>query len=160
LETAFQTTDPPLRLLAAFQHAYPDQPMEWVMRAPGREMWIAAARADAEEFTLVMADTDAAKVTFNLQSAKGKKTVLQRPLPRWARYPAGVTLILAQEGLDVIGLKMVVIGDEPPGPRYDYGLGITFAALWQELHGLPYTIDDLIVIVDRARRDYIEESAR
>lgn len=130
------------------------------MRAPGRDMWIAAARASAEEFTLVMADSEGAKATFNLQSAKVKRTVMQRPLPRWARYPAGVTLILAQEGLDVIGLKMVVIGDEPPGPRYDYGLGIVFAALWQELHGMSYTVDDLIAIVDRARRDYVEEATR
>jgi galactokinase len=157
LNTTFQTQDPPLRLLAAFQDAFPDQVMNWVFRAPGREMWLAAARADHEEFTIVAPDMEAVKTVFSLQSAKVKRTVFQRPLPPWARYPAGVTLLLAQNGLDLIGLNMVVIGDEPPGPRYYYALGMTFAALWHDLLELPYTMDDLIVLVDRTRREYLGE---
>ncbi len=150
-------SNPPLRLLVAFQQAFPDCLPDWVMRAPGREMWIAATQARESEFTLVAADLEG-RVTFNLQSAKVKRSATQRPLPRWARYPAGVTLLLAQSGVDVIGLKMVVMGDEPPGVRYDYALGIAFAALWHDLHQLPYTTDKLIEIVDRTRRDYVDES--
>lgn len=148
-------SNPPLRLLVAFQQAFPDCLPDWVIRAPGRDMWIAAVPARDSEFTLVAADLDG-RVTFNLQSAKTRRTVTQRPLPRWARYPAGVTLLLAQAGVDVIGLKMVVMGDEPPGVRYDYALGIAFAALWHDLHQLPYTVDDLIDVVDRTRRDYVD----
>lgn len=58
------------------------------------------------------------RATFNLQSAKIKQTITRRPLPRWARYPAGVTLLLAQDGLDLVGLNMVVMGNEPAGPRF------------------------------------------
>ncbi len=157
MDASFIAHDPPLRLLAAFQQAFPDQPMNWVIRAPGREMWLAAAQSGDEEFTIIAPDMGAVKAAFNLQSAKVKRTVLQRPLPPWARYPAGVTLLLAQSGIDTIGLNMVVIGDEPPGPRYNYALGMIFAALWHEFHELPYTMDDLITLVDRTRREYLGE---
>jgi len=155
LDKSFQSTDPPLRLLAAFQQAYPHQAMEWVIHAPGREMWLAASRAINEEFAIVAPDMEAVKAVFSLQSAKVKRTISQRPLPPWARYPAGVTLLLARDGLDVFGLNMVVMGDEPPGPRYNYALGITFASLWHDLLQREYTIDDLIALVDRTRRDYL-----
>ncbi len=157
METPDPRSNPPLRLLVAFQQSFPDSLPDWVICAPGREMWIAAAAARDGEFTLVAADLEG-RATFNLQSARVKRTVTQRPLPRWARYPAGVTLLLAQAGVDVIGLRMVVMGDEPSGVRYDYALGMAFAALWHDLHSLPYTVDTLIDIVDRTRRDYVDES--
>lgn len=149
--------DPPLRLLAAFQQAFPYETLHRVIRAPGREMWIAAAPAEFDHFTIVLPDLESARATFNLQSAKRKLTVMQRPLPRWARYPAGVTLMLARDGLDVVGLNIVMMGDEPPGPRFDYALGMAFGALWHELYEIPYTVDDLIAIVDRTRRKYVGE---
>lgn len=157
MNTSFQTHDPPLRLLAAFQQAYPDQATDFVIRAPGREMWLAAMECGSETFTIIAPDMGAVKAAFNLQSAKVKRTVLQRPLPPWAHYPAGVTLLLAQTGMNMVGLNMVVIGDEPPGPRYNYALGMMFAALWYELDEKPYTMDDLIAIVDRTRREYLGE---
>jgi galactokinase len=144
-----------VRLLAAFQQAYPDTPT-WIVHAPGREMWVAAALAGSDQFTLVAPDLEA-QTAFTLRSAKLKQTVMQRPLPRWARYPAGVTLVLHDAGLDVAGMKLAVVGEEPPGPRFDYGIGIVFAALWHELHGQDYTIDQLIEIVDHARREYVGE---
>lgn len=156
VETPFPTTDPPLRLLVAFQQAYPEQPLTWIIRAPGRDMWIAAVRANSERFTIYSPDMEG-RATFTLQSAKSKRSHLQRPLPQWARYPAGVTLLLAQDGIDVMGLNMVVMGGETSGPRYDYALGMAFAALWHEIYDLPFTTDDLIEIVDRTRRDYVED---
>lgn len=147
---------PPVLLLAAFHDAFPDQAIEWVIRAPGRDMWIAAARSGDDRFTIAAPDQDG-RVTFNLQSAKLKQTVMKRPLPRWARYPAGVTLLLARDGLDVVGLNLVFMGGEPSGPRFDYAVGISFAALWHELYGLTISIDQLIDIVDRTRREYVGE---
>lgn len=148
--------DPPVRLLAAFQQAFPDQAIDWMVRAPGRDTWIAAARTDDNELTVAAPDLEA-KTTFSLQSARTRKTVMQRPLPKWARYPAGVTLALDNAGLDMIGLNLVVIADEPPGPQFDYSLGIAFAALWYGIHQREYTIDRLIEVVDRARREYVTE---
>ncbi len=153
--TALLPDNPPVMLLAAFSDAFPDLAVQWIIRAPGREMWIAAARAEDESFTLAAPELEV-RTTFNLQSAKQKLTVLRRPLPRWAHYPAGVTLLLSRDGLDVIGLQMVIMGEEPPGPRFDYGVGLAFAALWHELYEMPYTIDSLIDLVDRARREYVD----
>ena len=156
MDNPFATPDPPVRLLAAFQQTFPDEELVWLVRAPGRDTWIAASRSGGETFTVAIPDMDA-KTTFSLQSARVRRTVLQRPLPRWARYPAGVTLTVDNEGLDVTGLNMVVMASEPPGPQYDYGIGIAFAALWHEVGGQAYTMDRLIEIVDKARRDYVEE---
>ena len=143
-------------LLAAFTEAFPDHVMQFLIRAPGREMWIAASYSDDEAVTVVAPEEG--RATFNLQSAKVKQTITRRPLPRWARYPAGVTLLLAQNGLDLIGLNLVVMGNEPPGPRFDYGSGMAFAALWHDLYQLDYTVDTLIDVVDRTRREYIENA--
>lgn len=156
MDTSLLPGSPPVMLLAAFADAFPDQTVEWLTRAPGREMWVAASRSGSEEFTVVVSEMEG-KATFSLQSAKSKLTVTRRPLPRWARYPAGATLRLAQNGLDVIGLNMVMMGNEPSGPRFDYGLGMAFAALWHDLYELPYTVDTLIEVVDRVRREYVEE---
>src|SRR4030095_12713678 len=117
---------------------------------------IAAARSDNDTFTISSPDLDA-RVTFRLQSARVRRTVLQRPLPRWARYPAGVTLTVDNEGLDVTGLNMVVMASEPPGPQYVYAVAMAFSALGHEILDQPYTIDRLIEIVDLARREYVEE---
>lgn len=154
--TQSEPTDPPVRLLAAFNQAFPDDRLTWLIKAPGRDVWIAAARASDAQFTIVEPESEI-RATFNLQSAKLKLTATRRPLPRWARYPAGVTLRLAKDGLDVIGLKMVFVGDEPAGPRYDHALGMAFAALWHDLYELSYTVDTLIEIADRTRREYVEE---
>ncbi|HEX2905920.1 MAG TPA: hypothetical protein VHO69_03620 [Phototrophicaceae bacterium] len=147
--------NPPVHLLAAFQHAYPEQTPEWVIRAPGRNVWIAAAPVSAEQFT-ISAPAHESRTCFSLRSAKTGRTVNQRPLVRWARYPAAVLLALYENLMDVIGLNIVVLSEEPTGPGYDYGLGIAFAALWHEVHAQPYTTDSLVEIVDRARRNYVE----
>lgn len=148
-------TDPPVRLLAAFQQAYPEQAPAWIIRAPARDVWIAAAPVESQQFT-VTAPTHESRTMFNLRSAKTRRTTTQRPLPRWAYYPAGVILILCNNGMDTGGLNIVILSEEPPGPGYDYGLGMAFAALWYEIHAQPYNSDMLVEIVDQARREYVE----
>lgn len=150
-----ETHDAPLRLLAAFQQAFPDQSPAWVVRAPGRELWLAAARAERDLITIFSPEMES-RTAFTLQSAKTRRTHQQRPLPVWARYPAGVTLMLAQDGMDVSGVNMALLSGEPVGPRHDYALGMAVAVLWYEINALPFTVDTLIEIVDRARRDYVD----
>lgn len=150
-------SDPPLRLLVKFQTLYPDTTPDLIFQAPGREMWAAALYNDREHFScLALELNDSALATFSLQSAKSRRTVTQRPLPRWARYPAGVLMITCELGFDVQGVNVVVCADEPPGPRYEYSLGILFAALCYELNDQPYEIDTLTEIVDRVHREYVE----
>jgi galactokinase len=150
-----RATDPPLRLLVNFQQIFPDVAPEWIVQAPGREMWAAAALHQRNQFTLIAPDLEG-ETTFSLRSAKARRTVMNRPLPDWARYPAAVVVALCHSGLDVAGLDAIIVGEEPPGPRYHYGLGIAIAALWHELHGRTYTADSLLAIVEQVRRDYIE----
>ncbi|HLU09775.1 MAG TPA: hypothetical protein VK003_08915 [Oceanobacillus sp.] len=149
--------DPPLRLLVKFQELYPDTTPDLVFQAPEREMWIAARYNSREQYSCLALDLNqSVMTTFNLQSAKQRKTVTQRPLPRWARYPAGVIMTMSSMGMDVQGLNAVICGDEPQGPRYEYSLGILFAALCHELNDKPYYPEALTEIVDMVHREYVE----
>ncbi len=150
-----ETLNPPVRLLAAFQRTFPACAPEWIVRAPGRDVWAAACRARAEQFCIASAD-DGARAVFTLRSARLKRTAMQRPLPRWARCPVSVLVTLHDAAAAaVIGFNCVLASAEPAGPTYDYGLGLAAAALWHEIHAVPYTTDRLIEAVDRARRAYL-----
>ena len=145
--------DPPIRLLATFEQLFPAASPELVVQAPGRDLWAAAHFNGSGCYTIYTTDTNA-HTTFNYQSAKRKQTVHRRPLPRWARYIAGVSVML--DVLEMPGMEAVVCGNEPPGPRYEHALGILFAALWYELNFQPCVPDQLLEIAERVRREYIE----
>lgn len=147
--------DPPVRLLALYQQVYPDTKPDIVFQAPGREMWALANITERGEYAITSSEM-AARAVFSRQSAKVRRTVLQRPLPRWARYAAGMVLLLDDAGLAVPGLEAVVCADEPPGPRYDYALGILVAALWHDLYRRAVSPDMLREITDTVRREYVE----
>lgn len=147
--------DPPMRLLMAFQEHFPDLTPDWIVRAPGREMWIAAAFNTQPSFTIANADLDV-RATFSYRSAKTRTTVLNRPLPGWTRYPAGTLLLLRDLGMEKTGLHAVLTGGEPPGPRYDHAMGIAIAALWYAVYQRPCDADDLIELVEQVRREYVE----
>jgi galactokinase len=148
-------TNPPVRLLATFQEVYPSLTPNHIVKAADREMWVAAATSSSAQFTVHVAELNA-RATFSYQSAKGKRTVTNRPLPGWARYVAGVILLSDETSQEFAGLAAVIAGNEPPGPRYEYALGIAFATLWYELQALPCTITHLIELMDRIRREYVE----
>lgn len=145
--------DPPLRLLAAFQTAYPGQEPETVLLAPGRDIWIAALRQDGRHYRLYNADKGQ-RTIVTWRSIMHQQTAQRRPLPRWSRYPAGVIHQLCAQGgpLDMPAVNLVIAADEAPGPRRDYGMGIAVAALWHELAGQPYTQETLLAITDAVRR--------
>lgn len=147
--------DPPLRLLASFYESFPGTSPTWILKAPGRDMWIAARPTEDTTYTLAAPDLDG-RTTFNWRSAKSMRTVLNRPLPRWARYPAGVIATLGDSGIDVPGMEIVLVGDETPGLRYEYALGMALAALSHEVNRLHYETSALIEVVDRAYREYVE----
>ncbi len=147
--------DPPMRLLLAFHQQFPNASPDWVMQGPGRDMWVAACPNTEVQFTLIVPDLHA-RTTFSFRSARTKTTVFNRPLPHWARYPAGVLLLLRDAGLESIGLQATLAGGEPPGPRYDFALGMTIAALEHEIHERPYSHDSLVDMLEQVRRDYVE----
>jgi hypothetical protein len=145
--------NPPLRLLAAFAQRFPDREPSVVLQVPGRDLWTAAVVLGTQHYRIEALDLRA-KTVFSRQSAKRRETTLRRPLPRWSRYAAGVMLAL-DDTIDVPGIAALVCGDEAPGPRYDYGMGILFAALWHEIAGEPARERDLIALVDRVQREYV-----
>lgn len=147
--------DPPVRLLLAFQATFPSMMPEWIVQAPEREMWAAAMIDEQPEFTIIAPDLEA-RTTFSLRSAKTKTTVMNRPLPRWARYAAGVVVALCDSDMEMSGFQAVVVGAEPTGPRYEYAIGMTVAELccqMAEEHCLPA---HLLELLERVRRDYAE----
>ncbi|MEQ8675971.1 MAG: hypothetical protein RLP44_23510 [Aggregatilineales bacterium] len=149
-----QNMNPPIRLLAGFNAAYSGRSTEHLIYVPGRSMWVAAVGTDTVDFSIHVPDLEA-RTTFSLRTAKFKKTVLNRPLPQWGRFPAGVLLELCNAGMDIEGLGAVIVGDETHGIRYEYGLGVAVAALVFTIHDTPYSDDDLIDIVEKVRREYV-----
>ena len=145
----------PVRLLVQFQERYPDTPPEIVLQAPGRDLYVMATTNDSGRIVLDSVELDA-RAIFSPHSALYKQTVLRRPLPKWARYAAGVLLICEDLGLNLSGLNAVVGGDEPTGPRYDYTLGVLIAALMHHTADQAIPNSRLIELVDKARRDYVE----
>jgi hypothetical protein len=149
-----ENPDPPLRLLVAFQEAFPTLSPAYVLPVPGREMWVAAATEDADAFNLHVPDLGG-RTTFTWRTAKNKRTVLNRPLPSWSRYSAGVVVTLCAQGLNVPGFFAVAAGEEPRGPRYEYALGMGMAALMHTLHEHTYDADLLLEVMERVQRDYL-----
>jgi len=146
----------PLRLLVQFQQRYPDTEPELVLQAPGRDLWMMAMLNTGGLIALDSVELEA-RVVFTAHSVRYKQTALHRPLPKWARYAAGVLMSLDDANLPVSGLAAVVGGSEPVGPRYEYTLGVLMAGVISTLNEQTYTHSKLFEIADRARRDYVEK---
>lgn len=153
---SFDIPNPPIRLLVTFQERFPDQALTWLVKAPGWDMWAAAASCDGYNLTLAAPDL-ASQTSFSLRSAKTKRTVSNRPLPRWSRYPGGILVVLGEMGMEISGLNIALVGEEPPGPRYEYALGVAFLTLAYNIHGQKYTREGLVEVIERVRREYMEE---
>jgi hypothetical protein len=150
---ATPTINPPVRLLASFADVFPNDSAVLVLQAPGRDLWVAAGINGSQRYAVHALELES-RTTFTRQSAKQCHTVLRRPLPRWARYAAGVALLLPH--IDVPGVTALICGDEPPGPRYDYAVGMVFAALWHSIAEEDYDAAMLIELVDRVQREYVQ----
>jgi galactokinase len=148
------TNDPPVRLLTKFSQVFANKSPQIVVQAPDREMWAAASFNGTAHCTVYTADSSEARTSFSYQSAKRKQTIQRRPIPRWARYLAGISVML--DVPEMPGLDVVVCGDEPAGPRYDFALGILFAALMYEINMEDCDPDVLQEVTERVRREYIE----
>lgn len=147
--------NPPLRLLAAFQLTYPSQRANWVLVAPERDMWVGASIYESGQFSVTVPDLED-NTLFRVKSARIKRTVDNTSLPSWAHYLAGVTVILSNAGMTLPGADMVLAGEEPSGPRYEYSMGMAFAALWYQYNAKPFNQSILIEVMEQIRRDYID----
>lgn len=146
-------TTPPIHLLASFHEILPDTDPQWMLRAPGYEIWIAASSDSPDHFTLMQVESGV-RVQFNYQSAKRKQTLLRRPLPRWARHAAGLVVLYSAE-LNIDGFQGVILNAERTGPRADYGGGIAIASLLYTIAGRESNETALRECVDRVQREYL-----
>lgn len=144
--------NPPLRLLSAFQEHETHSP-EVLLQVPGREMWVAATLGANHRYTIYSPDIQG-HTSFDRRSAKQKRTVRGRPLPRWSRFAAGVILVMAEDDLLLSGGTIVLVGDEPSGPRYEHALGMGIAALCYEQNERDYDVQDLLNIMERVQKSY------
>lgn len=146
--------DPPLRLLIGYQNQFSGGEPDILFCAPGRDLWLAGHLNGTPRFMLTALDINPDQpVNFTLQSARQMQTTTQRPLPRWARYPAACLRVLSN--FAPMGMDALICGDEPAGPRYEYALILLFAALTYTLSDTPYTPALLNDIADAAMREYL-----
>jgi hypothetical protein len=142
-------TNPPLRLLAEFQRLY-DKAPQVIADVDGRVMWVGADFNQSHQFVVHVPDLNA-QTTFDSRSIRQQKTALGRPLPKWARYLASVTLALGEDNVLLSGGIFVIVGDEPQGPRYEHALGMAFASVWLEHYQLERSAKYLLDLVERQK---------
>jgi galactokinase len=149
-----QNINPPLRLLAVIpKHLHREA--DFIVQAPGRDLWLAGVKW-AEPTVQVAVPEVSAKTHFDYHSARRKQTLMNRPLPGWSRYVAGAYLRLQEDGLNVPGLSVFAISDEPAGPGFAFGLGMAFVMAACLL--TDYNINDMEIrlMVESIRREYVE----
>jgi hypothetical protein len=153
MERTDSLINPPLRLLTAFQKDMQKEP-KLVYKIDGREIWIAAALLGGDAYTIVVPDMQW-RIRFDRSSAKRQRSLSHRPLPQWAKLLAGSLGVLERHGLQIQGAHVVLSGDEPAGPRFEYALGMAFVALWHEVNNKLYTTQVLMDLVDEVQREYV-----
>lgn len=149
-----QQTDPPVRLLAKFTEVFPKTEPTYLFQA-GRDMWMAGLLSGTEEYIIYSPDNNDGKTSFTWRTARNKRTVLNRPLPSWSRYAAGVVVMLANAGLTLQGVQVVIVGEQAVGPRYDYDMGMALAALCYTIQNYPFRQEHLHELMEQVRREYL-----
>jgi hypothetical protein len=149
--------NPPLRLFATFQQMIGIAP-SLILAVPDREMWVLVAPddeqpTDAQYYTIIVPDLES-RTVFDVRGARLRQTKLNRPLPSWARYIALALLALSDEGLQIPPAQLFIAGDEPPGPRYDYVLGMAFATYGYHHNAKTCDADCLVNMLEKAARQY------
>jgi len=60
-----------------------------------------------------------------------------------------------QPNLTLPSAACVIVGDEPTGPRYEYSLGMAYAALWHQINDMTATEPMLIELLENVQRDVL-----
>ncbi len=95
---------------------------------------VAAAPLEGAQVHLCALDLGE-QVRFSLEALETRRGLDGAPLPRWARYPAGVAWALRQAGLPVCGMQAVFASRVPMGAGLSSSAAVelAFAAAWQAL---------------------------
>lgn len=141
--------NPPLRLLAASQ-SLTEQAPQWVLKVAGREMWLAAH--SGERGVLLHVPDMNVRAHFDLRSAQQMQTLMGRPLPSWARPAAAALLALSEQNIALAPTVLVVVGDEPAGPRYEHALGMSLLMYALSQAGQEPQATELLSWMERAQK--------
>ena len=121
-----------------------------------RAVYLAAAASSDGKIHLFARDIDQ-KVSFSMADVENKVDLEGRPLPGWARYPAGVAWSLQEAGLEVSGLEVLYTSEVPIGAGLSSSAAVEvgFGVLWQAKGG--WEIDQLTMakICQRAENAYV-----
>jgi len=166
-----------MEIVSQFRKIYRRQP-EWIGRAPGRvnllgehvdynggpvlpaaidrAVYLAASASEDGLVHLHALDLNDS-TTFRLDSLDARVDINGKPLPNWAKYPAGVAWALCEAGLGLSGMQAVYTSDVPIGAGLSSSAAVEvgFAALWQALGDWEVDRLTLAKICQRAENAYV-----
>jgi galactokinase len=125
-----------------------------------RQVNLAAAPANSSLVTLHAHDLKR-QVVFSLSELDRKIDNMGKPLPGWARYPAGVAWALQEAGYALTGMNAIYASDIPIGAGLSSSAAVevAFATTWQALSG--WNVDKLTLarLCQRAENEYVGVSS-
>jgi galactokinase len=101
-----------------------------------REVWIACSPSSAPHTTLVAVDLNE-KTSFSSETIPQKTAIAGKPLPHWAKYPAGCAWSLGNAGFETPAMNAVFTSDVPRGSGLSSSAAVEmgFIMAWQALGG-------------------------
>ncbi len=141
------------RITQIFQETFDSEPA-FIIRAPGRvnllgehvdyndgfvlpaaidrAVWVACSPASTRHSTLVAVDLDES-ISFSSETIPAKTDVNGKPLPHWAKYPAGVMCALNEAGYETPAINAVFTSDVPRGSGLSSSAAVEmgFGSAWQ-----------------------------
>src|SRR5688572_16027215 len=165
------------RVATLFQNTFQDQP-RFIVRAPGRvnllgehvdyndgfvlpvaidrAVWIAYSPSASLHSTLVAVDLDE-RVSFSPETILSKTDLDGKPLPHWAKYPAGCAWALNEAGYETPSINAVFTSDVPRGSGLSSSaaLEMAFISAWQAVGGFEADAMTRAKLGQRAENEYV-----
>lgn len=166
-----------MEILEEFEKIFQTVP-QWIVRAPGRvnllgehvdyndgpvlpialdlNVQMAAAPLKENILRLLAADLDD-EVSIPLSDLEAKVTTSGKPIPDWARYPAGVGWSLMEAGYPLGGAQALFRSNIPIGAGLSSSAAVevAFGVLWQALGGWEIDRMTLAKLCQRAENVYV-----
>jgi galactokinase len=165
------------RVTQIYREAFGEEP-EIVVRAPGRvnllgehvdyndgfvlpaaidrAVWLACSPLTAPHSTLAAVDLDE-RVSFSSETLPTKTALDGKPLPHWAKYPAGVMWALNEAGYETPVMNAVFTSDVPRGSGLSSSAAVemAFVSAWQALAGWEAAVMLRAQIAQHAENQYV-----